>query len=288
MNTLVKCPFCGPLPRIHRSVRLLKCLHRQNARIDFCISCGLGITNPAPKLSEIYYQQTAFFPGCAASKRLLAQYEKISQSLISYYGKVSNVLLDQNVRIIDIGAGSGLLGKIIKRDFPNSDYFPIEPSAANQKYLLSLGIKPYATLSELVSDYPGLQGKIDIIIYSSVLEHISDPVAEILSSKRLLGDRGMIFISQADPSGLLPAILPQLWYAWQPIEHFYHFNLQSLRRLAGLTDMKCNLISRLSLHQDVFSRSAIKLLPQLFIYALSMLSSKVGRGDLINVAFRLG
>lgn len=104
-----------------------------------------------------------------------------SHSLLKYY--LSN--LPENTHILDVGAATGLLGKILQNT--PVELFGIEPNAAWAE-----AARPFykriivARLDEVCDDY---LKNYDIVVCADVLEHMADPGAQLARLVRLQSRR---------------------------------------------------------------------------------------------------
>jgi len=108
-------------------------------------------------------------------------------------------LLDKNAAILDIGSGSGVLGRLLQeRGFTN--VWAVEPdadarAATTQRYqeiLPALADVSKAQNSKGTKVWPET---FDAILILDVLEHLADPKAMYLHSLKLLKPNGIILIS---------------------------------------------------------------------------------------------
>jgi len=150
---------------------------------------------------------------------------KASFYMINNYFKKNHKQYKSKIRILDIGCGNGYLLSLFKKNKYKYCY-GIEPSKscsvfAKKKYKIE--IVPN-TLSEFI-----IKDKYDLIIFASVFEHINNLNKNILKVRKLLNDRGIIFISVPDTSKF-GQILKEPFLEFS-LEHINYFTKNSLNNL---------------------------------------------------------
>src|SRR5262249_42053270 len=74
-------------------------------------------------------------------------------------------------------------------------------------------------------------GRFDVITLSHLLEHLRAPEPFLAVLRERLKPGGRRFVWAPNYAGLLPRLLPMLWYGWQPRQHYRHYTPRTLRRL---------------------------------------------------------
>ena len=112
----------------------------------------------------------------------------------------SHLPTNRSFRLLDVGAGAGLLGDFLRRDFPTARYLFVEPIESLQQYLeASYGSSANATT---LSSYKG----IEFVALLDVLEHQAD-------DRRFLA----ALIEKMAPGATLIITVPALtglWSGW--------------------------------------------------------------------------
>lgn len=120
-------------------------------------------------------------------------------------------------RLLDVGAGAGLLGVFLRRDFPQATYMFVEPIDSLQRYLES---------SYGVTANGAGQGSLDGVEYVAlldVLEHQED-------DRRFLRDLLARMTTGATLIITVPALM-SLWSGWDvALGHQRRYDRTSLRR----------------------------------------------------------
>ncbi len=71
----------------------------------------------------------------------------------------------------------------------------------------------------------------DAIVMWDVIEHLSDPVAEVKSLLRWLKPGGLLHMVTPDVGSISSRVLGARWYHYKPGEHVVYFNRKSMARL---------------------------------------------------------
>jgi methyltransferase family protein len=120
-------------------------------------------------------------------------------------------------RLLDVGAGAGLLGVFLRRDFPQATYMFVEPIDSLQRYLES----SYGATANAAgqTSFAG----VEYVTLLDVLEHQED-------DRRFLGD----LLKRMAPGTILIITVPalmSLWSGWDlALGHHRRYDRTSLRR----------------------------------------------------------
>lgn len=272
-----RCPLCSA-PGLTPFLKLNSFVFGRSSQLVKCPECKCLITTPIPRISPDYYQNSS-----RPSISFKNSY-KIYKDILRFLLKVIDSQGAKSLKVLDIGSGDGSLIYHLKLFLPHLEIYTVEPS---NKYATSLcsitGNLNFSSLSDLYTFDSSL--KFDVIIFSSVLEHLEDPSKTVKQSLQFLTSKGSVFISQVDYSALFPTLFPQLWYGWQPQEHYYHFSLSTFQYLLPSLGLELIEVEHTRLYQPLISnsRSLPRLLFQPIVFLLASLSSFLGRGDVVNI-----
>jgi len=134
----------------------------------------------------------------------------------------SHLPTDRAFRLLDVGAGAGLLGVFLQRDFPKATYMFVEPIESLQQYLeTSYGVTANAAG---LSSFSG----IEYVALLDVLEHQADDRRFLAELLERMAAGAMLIIT-------VPA-LTGLWSGWDvALGHHRRYDRSGLQRaLDGL------------------------------------------------------
>ena len=251
------------------------------AAIIKCNGCGLGATDPAPSANLDYYADNLNYEEFFLARQ--ATYDEFAKDLFSAITAVDQNLSEKS--ILDVGAGGGFFVGVAHK--AGMKAFGIEPNTRLVKYCQNKGLSvTTGNVSEAFNLPLEFPKAYDFVVLSAVLEHLPDPVLALNNCLTVLRPGGEILVSQACYDGLLPRLAPWLWYGWQPREHFWHFTLPNLIKLAEQCDLKDVSIVRNSLHHPWFYKGSLQtLIGRNVASILGRVGCKCGYGDQINVLF---
>jgi 2-polyprenyl-3-methyl-5-hydroxy-6-metoxy-1,4-benzoquinol methylase len=176
-----------------------------------------------------------------------------------------HVPLTRDVRLLDVGAGTGKLVKHLKRTRP-CEVSGIEPSSAlfDAYGLNALGIERI-TLPQLAAR-GGTQ--YDVVTVLDVVEHVPAASEFISALAQITKPGGFVFLTTPDTDGPLARLLGRWWHHYNP----YHFSLYGRRTVEAA--------ARLGSFHVVATehRSKLMSLDYLWRYAVDFLFSGQRRG----------
>jgi 2-polyprenyl-3-methyl-5-hydroxy-6-metoxy-1,4-benzoquinol methylase len=139
---------------------------------------------------------------------------------------------DEPFRLVDVGAGAGILGASLHRDFPGGEYLFVEPIASLEQHL-ERTFGPKANASRLES-YEGVR----FVTLMDVLEHQSD-------------DEGFLarLVDKMEPGATLMLTVPasmRLWSDWDvALGHHRRYDRVGLRALLDGVPVRVHEVSYL-------------------------------------------
>lgn len=220
-----------------------------HGKVFECAECGFGFIYPRPTPAETqhFYDLDSYYthgkshmmetgvPNFAAKVRVhLAWRLDKSETLLD----IIQVLLKPESTILDIGCGGGaLLQKLSALDYRT---IGVERDTRS----LSLDGKNITVLEGTAENLPAeiLPGSCDGIVISHVLEHLSDPVAALQNSVKLLKKGGLLFCEVPNNESV---ISKQSGLSWEHLDiprHINFFDELSLNVLAKKAGLKINRI----------------------------------------------
>ncbi|MFZ3301098.1 MAG: methyltransferase domain-containing protein [Microgenomates group bacterium] len=141
---------------------------------------------------------------------------------------------NKNIKILDVGCGTGETLTFVNKIYPNSDLYGIDNSDMAIKYAKSRGHKK---IYKRVADKLKFQSNFfDYILFLDVLEHIEDDQKAINEAKRVLKKGGKIIITS-----------PALSFIWSEHDtmqgHYRRYTRREVVKLAHNAGLKVDFIS---------------------------------------------
>lgn len=191
--------------------------HSSHGRVVRCLGCNLVYTNPQlpqEEIEKLYsdVQDDTYL------ENIEARYSTFRYNLDKL-----KPYLKPGAKLLDLGAYCGAFLKIAKEE--GFDVSGVEPSRWASSYAReSVGVAvTTGTLKELPVD-----DLYEVITSWDVLEHFSDPVAEIKEVREKLIPGGIFAFSTLNTSNWFPRLLGERW-PWYMDMHLYYFSEQVLK-----------------------------------------------------------
>lgn len=274
------CQICKS--KVNRIYKVVK-----NVEIFECKNCLIAFTKNIPSLEGSNQNGRLFyhFKGYKKEERKLRKRFKRLVEIIKRYKKSGKAL--------DVGGGFGLFTSILlsKGKFTVGI---IEPENLLQ-YINILKHKVYRTSFE---QFRGRRKTYDIIIMMDVLEHFSNPIANLKKAKSLLKSDGILVVQTPNYKSLMARICRD-WAWWMVEDHKFFFSPKSLKLMLkkvgfevdyfityeDFVDFKKNLDGNFIKLKNKIIRKLIKSIFYLFFLPVYFLSRntlwKHGSGGLI-------
>lgn len=205
----IGCPLCGYNRGviISRKGRLYSGLHVGNVMAEMktvlCMRCSLAFRSPMPTEEQVadYYMGEYYEKYKNVEKRSRVTVDELMP------GKIANMnqLVERGIdfsgkRILDVGAGRGLLLEAIRRHYEPIKIFGIEPSSYAVEWCKSnlskdLTVERCDLGSFVQSDSPGnVANGYDVVLLHGVLEHLENPGQALKEISTLLSETGVLVI----------------------------------------------------------------------------------------------
>lgn len=101
-------------------------------------------------------------------------------------------MIPARARVLDVGCGTGSLTKILA-DSCRIEIVGIEPDRARRECAIARGLTVH--VGPLTPDLRKQIGCFDVVLFADVLEHLPDPQALLLVSRRFLNPKGAVIVS---------------------------------------------------------------------------------------------
>ena len=284
------CNLCGA--RAHRPL-----FRKAGYDLVACGHCGLAfIANPPDEnaIAALYaggddYHSALLDPGHPVFARMQA----IARQHMRFLRR--SIPTPTGLKLLDVGCSSGL--------------FLNEARAAG---FAVKGAELSATTSGFARDHFGLEvhtgdwrdaghaeASFDVITLLDVIEHLADPLAELVAIRRLLKPGGLLLQSTPDIDGLFPRLSYKLanrldyWPHPEPPHHLFQFSRRTLAALtekAGYKTLRADQ-TRIGLDYSFGTPATWKQSPKMLAYAAlfagtAVLGSWIGQGDWLYLASR--
>ena len=211
----ITCPLCaggGVLWGIKNASRLFQ-----------CETCKLIFVHPLPRDLSIYTQD--YFAG-AEDGFGYVDYDSDKEPMVPVFNKYLDLCASYGKAggsLFDIGAATGFFLQIARtRGFAVSGVEMSEFAAAEARKK-GLAVSQGDVLSQ------GMQpGLFDVVTMIDVVEHMTDPVAELKEVDRIMKPGGLLLVNTPHGESLLARLLKARWHLVVPPEHLHYFSPKNL------------------------------------------------------------
>jgi SAM-dependent methyltransferase len=240
-----------------------------------CRQCGTLYQSPRPPIeafSAFYrdsessrYWAEVFFPAVAEARR-----EKIFRPRVA---RLRQWCAGRGVpvrRLMDVGAGYGIFLDEWRHCDPAVDAVAVEPSSHLAKECRAKGLE---VVEEVAENVTGMDGRADLVTCFEVLEHVHDPLAFVISLRRLVRPGGILFVSTLSIEGFDLQVLWERSTQISPPHHINFLSIEGFRRLfasAGLVDIDVSTPGQLDVDivRNALNKNSGTLGQQRFVGAL--------------------
>jgi 2-polyprenyl-3-methyl-5-hydroxy-6-metoxy-1,4-benzoquinol methylase len=178
-----------------------------------CLKCGFVQCN---SISDV----TGYYEGLEDKSYEASRAEREIQAL-----KLLNLLYKyrQQGRLLDIGAGSGILIEQAKK----LGYEPegVEPSRWLQRHATERGLIVH------LGTFPhkDIKYRVDIVTIVDVIEHVTNPIELLQSVREIMEDNGIGLIVTPDLDSIAARIMGNKWWHYR-VAHIGYFNKKTLEK----------------------------------------------------------
>jgi SAM-dependent methyltransferase len=235
VNSLT-CPACGEVITTEPALRGMDRLHGTpgDFQVAVCSSCGSGRTLPlvsTERLGELYPDDynayrlpTEPVPRLLATALFETRYQKALRS------EPLRALCSRSPgRLLDVGSGRGDLGVVLQRR--GWEVVGLEPSKEACEEANRRGIR--SLRGTLTSAGETLDGPFDAVTFNHSLEHVADPLDDLVQARRLLRDGGIVTVSVPNFGSWQRRRFGTYWFHLDLPRHRSHFTPTGLERLLG-------------------------------------------------------
>lgn len=208
-------------------------VHKNGYDVYACPSCGLKstkLTVPYDRFIKEFYS-SGYFSGIS-SAGAYSNYGADKAYITRTMRKFITALKATHpppARLLDVGCAYGYFVELALR--AGYDAYGIDPSshaAAKAKSRFNGRITEGTIGSVKFPD-----SHFDVITMLDVVEHLSDPRADLRRAARLLTPDGMILIATGDTESLTAKLLGRRWTFYIPPQHLHFFHKTTMTELLG-------------------------------------------------------
>ena len=206
--------------------------------IGECLACGLKQTVPLPEADELknLYQQFYNFGGENSSKywkyRDLFLSSILYRICLSFDGDISFHLIKGKGELLDIGCNEGRGLVFYQRNGFHSFGYELNEKAARKAK--DLGFDVFTSRLDEI----GSANSFDVCVLSNVLEHSLNPDGLLKEIRRLLKEKGEVWISCPNDRSWANRLFGKFWINWHVPFHITHFSEDSLKSVLLKNDFK--------------------------------------------------
>ena len=187
----INCPICKSTN--FDNIGLYKNKHNffSNIKLTKCKKCKLVFANPMPSPEELDDYNSSFFNNAYGTFKIdkitNAYFNGISKIRINYLLKYLNKNRIKCSKVLEIGPGPGNFADNWLKLHSNTKYFAVETDSTCHESLKKIGV-------DVIDLKKSESLKVDLIVISHVLEHVSDPISFLNTITFNLKKGGVLFI----------------------------------------------------------------------------------------------
>ncbi len=197
--------------------------NKKSYKLFICKDCKLIFVDPLPDPASIYNED--YFSG-ATNGFGYVNYDEDKEPMVPTFNRyldLFNKYGKGNGRLFDIGAATGFFLKLARSKGYEVNGVEMADHAASEARRAGLDVLTGDLLhNSQPSDY------FDVVTMLDVLEHFTDPFAELVEVKRILKPKGLMVVNTPNGQSVLAKILKTKWHLIFPPEHLFYFSPKNL------------------------------------------------------------
>jgi 2-polyprenyl-3-methyl-5-hydroxy-6-metoxy-1,4-benzoquinol methylase len=211
----------------------------QDYKYFTCKTCLSIFIDPLPvdQLSIIY--PSNYYSFVKAKKNFVTGIKEGLDK--SFFKKILHKIEGSNLKVLDVGGGTGWLSSIIKNIDNRIALTQIVDIDENAKQLAeSKGHKYFTgTLEKFETS-----DKYDLILMLNLIEHVSDPIAVLNKAASLLSDKGLILIKTPNTNSFDARLFRKTyWGGLHAPRHWVIFSEKSFRSVLRSTSLQMETLN---------------------------------------------
>ena len=244
-----KCPLCGS----DEIYVLYECrdflVTGKKFPLSQCRACNFIFTSnyPKEKDSGLYYKSDEYISHSDTEKGLINRiYHLVRKEMLSYKFRILKKESGlEKAYVLDIGSGTGHFPVYLKKKGWECQGIEISKDARDYaKRKNNLTLQPPGHIEHFES------GSIDIVTMWHTLEHFYHPGIYLDEALRILKEEGLLVIAVPNHRSYDAKKYREFWAAWDVPRHLWHYNPDTIQKLAARHHFNLHLMKRL--HFDAF------------------------------------
>lgn len=156
----------------------------------------------------------------------------------AYQEVYNNMDFDKGIKILDVGGGTGILGKIVKKYNSEIDFYILDK---NKSMLSKANVKGLSNLLRgNSSKLPFKSESFDYVICTDALHHFENKIKSLNEMLRVLNEEGRLILSDFTPESIVTKIICKVERMLDEPTYFHHPHSISkhLNKKNFITDIK--------------------------------------------------
>jgi len=232
------CPLCkSNQQKLFSDLRDLEYNCGENFNFSKCAECSFVWLNPTPSQESLNSFYPSNYHGFNTQSNFVI---KNLYKLVNYFRfkKYSDFLKKPKSNLLDVGCADANYFDTLRKISPHVHCTGIE----NNEEIVSKAREygrdvKLGTINDLDQSL-----KYDLIIMNNLIEHVRDPVQELIKARSLLKDDGVIFIETPNTDSWDFKVFKRYWGGLHTPRHTFLFNPRSTNAVCKLTKLKIEKI----------------------------------------------
>ena len=199
-------------------------------RVKLC-PCGLGYVTPRIPESHLHLlYQSDYFESSNAAHFGYADYVRDQRGFHRTFAYKAEMVRrhKKSGRVLEVGSAAGFFLHAMRES--GFEVSGVEVSEHVSEFARnSLGIDEVFT--GRLQDAPYERGSYDVAAMWDVIEHVSDPIAELKRVRTFMKPDGILFLQTQDIDTRFRRLLGSKWQHFKQLEHIHHFSPKTMQTM---------------------------------------------------------